>query len=192
MAKKPDRRTLRTQTALRNALIELLRRRNYDTITVQDIIDKANVGRSTFYSHCSSKDQLFRLSFRMLRAELTEAQRVAQAGNASREKPPLTFSLPVLEHVVGHRALYPSMVRGRGREVLMSEMRLLVSELVRADLTALPGNPAVPREATTQYVVGAFMAVLAWWVERMTELSPAAVDAMFQSLTREGIGAKSL
>src|ERR1700712_3059528 len=55
---KDDRRTARTKSSLRSALINLILEKRYDEITVQDIIDRANVGRSTFYVHCLDKDDL--------------------------------------------------------------------------------------------------------------------------------------
>jgi hypothetical protein len=54
----PDRRTQKTKTALAEALKHLILEKGYDAITIQDIIDKANTGRSTFYSHYEGKDQL--------------------------------------------------------------------------------------------------------------------------------------
>jgi AcrR family transcriptional regulator len=65
-----DRRIARTQAAMRGALMRLLRRRPYVEITVQEILHEANIGRSTFYAHCSGKDQLLRLSFKLLGSEL--------------------------------------------------------------------------------------------------------------------------
>jgi AcrR family transcriptional regulator len=56
---KPDRRVERTRELLQTALIELIAERGYDAITIQDIVDRANVGRTTFYSHYNSKDELF-------------------------------------------------------------------------------------------------------------------------------------
>jgi len=55
---KEDRRTQKTKKALANALKSLVLEKAYDEITVQDIIDRANVGRSTFYIHYESKEQL--------------------------------------------------------------------------------------------------------------------------------------
>ena len=56
---KTDRRVQRTQKHLQNALIELINERQYDVITVQDVVDRANVGRTTFYLHYTNKDDLF-------------------------------------------------------------------------------------------------------------------------------------
>jgi len=56
---KTDRRVQRTRELLQKALIELIRERGYDAVTIQDIVDRANVGRTTFYLHYRSKDELF-------------------------------------------------------------------------------------------------------------------------------------
>lgn len=56
---KSDRRVHRTREVLQKALIELISEHGYDTITIQDIVDRANVGRTTFYLHYTSKDELF-------------------------------------------------------------------------------------------------------------------------------------
>src|SRR6185503_20627146 len=54
-----DRRVQRTREVLQKALIELISERGYDAITIRDIVDRANVGRTTFYLHYRSKDELF-------------------------------------------------------------------------------------------------------------------------------------
>src|SRR5215510_13478896 len=56
---KTDRRVQRTRELLQKALIELIGERGYDAITIQDIVDRANIGRTTFYLHYNSKDELF-------------------------------------------------------------------------------------------------------------------------------------
>src|SRR5262245_37014945 len=56
--KKEDARVRRTRDALGDALVALMQEKPFDSITVQDVLDRANVGRSTFYSHFSDKDDL--------------------------------------------------------------------------------------------------------------------------------------
>src|SRR3972149_51567 len=58
MNDKNDRRSQRTRQALGDALIELMMEKGYDAISVKEIIDHANVGRSTFYTHYADKDEL--------------------------------------------------------------------------------------------------------------------------------------
>src|SRR3974377_1993543 len=56
---KTDRRVERTRELLQKALMELISERGYDAITIQDIVDRAKVGRTTFYLHYNNKDELF-------------------------------------------------------------------------------------------------------------------------------------
>src|SRR5918996_3826094 len=88
VAEAMDRRAARTRRALHGALMSLILRKGYEAITVQDIIDEADVGRSTFYAHYTGKEDLLRSGFQTLRAELTEAQRAARASiRGSRDEP---------------------------------------------------------------------------------------------------------
>lgn len=185
MARKPDRRALRTQTALRAAFMQLLKRRTYDAISVQDIVDEADVGRSTFYAHCAGKDQLLRLSLGLMRSELAEAQATARKlARASR----LAFSLPVFEHVAAHRALYPHVMRGRAAAIFASEMRETVLQLVQTDLGTT--GRKVADDVAAHFLVGAFLEVLTWWVEKRPSLEPQEIDGLFQALAG-GCAAKS-
>ncbi|HLA33291.1 MAG TPA: helix-turn-helix domain-containing protein, partial [Rhodocyclaceae bacterium] len=65
-----DRRVQRTRNALREALVELMMERTWDEIGVQDICERANIGRSTFYMHFSSKDEWQQGAFDDLRREI--------------------------------------------------------------------------------------------------------------------------
>lgn len=58
MENKHDRRTERTKKMLWDALVKLILKKGYDSVTIQDIIDEANIGRSTFYFHFESKEHL--------------------------------------------------------------------------------------------------------------------------------------
>jgi AcrR family transcriptional regulator len=191
MAKKPiDRRILRTRATLQHALNSLILKKGYDAITVQDICDAANVGRSTFYAHYTSKDDLKRKGFEKLRTLLVDRQSEAltmAAGNRDRS---LGFSLAMFEHARDHVDHYRALVGGRGGSVSLGSIRQILSDLVRSELAATTGKKsadAVPREFVVQYVVGAYMAVLTWWLDGGAKLPPQRIDAMFRRLATEGI-----
>src|SRR5229473_6946476 len=93
-----DRRISRTRMLLQHALNSLILKKDYETITIQDICDAANVGRSTFYAHYTSKDDLKRSGFEHLRKELVDRQRSAQAAPGDIRDRSLGFSLPMFEH----------------------------------------------------------------------------------------------
>jgi AcrR family transcriptional regulator len=168
----------------------LILKKGYEAITIQDICDEANVGRSTFYAHYTSKDDLKRKGFEHLRKELVDRQREAQAASGEIKDRSLSFSLTMFEHARDHIDLYRALVGGRGGAVSLGQIRQILSDLVRNELAATDGRNAaddVPRELVVQYVVGAFMAVMTWWLDGGAKLPPKRIDAMFRRLAAEGI-----
>ena len=179
-----DRRVARTRTMLHRALNSLILEKGYEAITVTDICDAANIGRSTFYAHYASKDDLKRSGLdRHLRALL-----VAAAERASDRE--LGFSLPMFEHARDHLHLFRALSGGPGRALALCTIRRIVSDLVRKELAAGSRQEfadTMQREVAVQYVVGAFMAVMVWWLDGGAKLPAERMDAMFQNLVREGI-----
>jgi len=188
MAEVIDRRAVRTRKALHGALMSLILRKGYEATTIQDIIDEADVGRSTFYGHYTGKEDLLRKGFQMLRRELADAQRAARARPDGPQDQPLGFSRALFEHVVGYADVYLAMVGGRGGVVAMGELRKVLSEFVRKELSVTQDDGAVPRELVVQFIVGALLTVLTWWLERKPGLTPSQVDAMFRRLVLNGAG----
>jgi AcrR family transcriptional regulator len=188
VAEVMDRRAARTRRALHGALMSLILRKGYEAITVQDIIDEADVGRSTFYAHYTGKEDLLRSGFQTLRAELTEAQRIARANIDGSQDEPLGFSLAMFEHASGYTDVYRALVGGRGGFVAVNEIRGILSEMVKKELSGVRHDETVPQEVRIQFVVGAFLTVLTWWLERRPKLTPSQVDRIFRHLVIKGIG----
>ena len=185
-----DRRIARTRAMLQNALTSLILKKGYDAITVEDICEAANVGRSTFYAHYTSKDDLKRSGLESLRRQLVDRQRHALATPGDIRDRSLGFSLTMFEHARDHIDLYRALVGGRGGTVALGSIRQILSDLVRDELAAtLDKNSAdvIPRELVVQYVVGAYMAVLTWWLDGGAKLPPQQIDAMFRRLATEGV-----
>ena len=185
-----DRRIPRTRAMLQHALTSLILKKDYEAITIKDICDAANVGRSTFYAHYTSKDDLKRRGFEKLRKELVDRQRDALATPGDIRDRSLGFSLTMFEHARDHVDHYRALVGGRGGTVSLGQIRQILSGLVRNQFGASVGKNStdiVPRELVVQYVVGAYMAVLIWWLDGGAKLPPSRVDAMFRRLATEGI-----
>jgi len=106
MDERIDRRAARTRKALHLALMSLILRKDYEAITIQDIIDEADVGRSTFYGHYTGKEDLLRSGFETLRSELTDARRHAPARRDGSQDEPLGFSLAMFEHASRYTETY--------------------------------------------------------------------------------------
>jgi AcrR family transcriptional regulator len=191
MAKKPiDRRVTRTRAMLQQAHISLILKKGYGAITVDDICNAANVGRSTFYSHYTSKDDLRRSGLEHLRKELVDRQRDALAKSGNIRDRSLGFSLAMFEHARDHIDLYKALVGGRGGAIALGTIRQILSDLIRNELAATADKKSadvIPRELVVQYVVGSFMAVMTWWLDSGAKLPPQRIDAMFRRLATEGI-----
>jgi AcrR family transcriptional regulator len=185
-----DRRIPRTRGMLQQALMSLILKKDYETITIQDICDEANVGRSTFYAHYTSKDDLKRSGFEHLRKDLADRQRSALAIPGDVRSRSFGFSLTMFEHARDHRELHRARVGNRGGTIALCGIRQIISDLVRDDLAATRGNSssdAIPRELVVHYIVGAYMAVLTWWLDGGAKLPPQQVDEIFRHLASQGI-----
>ncbi|CDX32343.1 Transcriptional regulator, TetR family [Mesorhizobium sp. SOD10] len=187
MPRDIDRRAARTRKALHQALLTLMLRKGYEALSVQDIIDEADVGRSTFYAHYTGKEDLLRSGFQMLRGELEEAQSTARAGAEASHDDPLGFSTAMFEHAARYADHYRTMIGGRGGAVTENEIRLILSEMVRQELPPTLYGDAIPRDFVVQFIADAFLTALNWWFERKPRLLPSQVDAMFRRLVLGGL-----
>jgi AcrR family transcriptional regulator len=185
-----DRRVARTRASLQHALMCLVRKKRYDSITVADICETANVRRSTFYGHYASKDDLKRSGLQHLRQTLIENQENALATPDRVTERHLAFSLPMFEHAREHVEAYRALVGTRGGEVALGAIREILSDLLRRELSANASEKPVdvmPRELVIQIVVGTYMTVLTWWLDGGAKLPPHQIDAMFRRLATKGL-----
>jgi AcrR family transcriptional regulator len=181
---------VRTRATLQHALNSLILKKGYEAITIKDICDAANIGRSTFYAHYTSKDDLKRSGLEPLRRLLVDRQREALATTGDIGDRIFGFSLAMFEHARDHRDHYRALVGGRGGTVSLGAIRQILSDLVRDELAATvhkKSDDVIPRELVVQYIVGAFMVVLTWWLDGGAKLPPHRIDASFRRLATKGI-----
>jgi len=181
-----DRRAFRTRSRLQRAHVSLLLKKGYEATTVKDICHAAKVGRSTFYAHYSGKDDLRRSCFQGLRRQLTAWQGQSEA-TADCGAPAFSFSLPLFEHARDHVNMYRALIGGRGAAISLAEIRSIVASLIRTELRG--ARNLVERDISVAYIVGAFMAVLTWWLEDGATLPPRQMDETFRRLATRGIAA---
>ena len=172
-----DRRVARTREALRRALVALMLDKGYEAVSVEDICRKAGVGRSTFYTHYKSKDDLKRAGVETIRSELGSHGREAGRGGDG-----LGFMLPLFRHAREHIDHYRALAGGRGGAVALETIRRTVTDLVRREPVDGFAGEAVPKDFAVQYLVGAFMAVLIWWLDRGAKVAPERLDQMFRAM----------
>jgi AcrR family transcriptional regulator len=183
MKRVVDRRVARTKSMLEQAHRSLILRKGYDATTVEDICEAANVGRSTFYTHYRSKDELKRAGLEHLRKQLLTGQQEVLAASAHHKDRLLAFSLTMFKHAREHLDLYRALVGSRGRVIALTAIREMLCDWVRAELAhgaATQQADTVTREFAVQHTVGAYMAVLTWWLDRGAKLPPEQMDALFR------------
>ena len=91
----------------------------------------------------------------------------------------------MFEHACANKQLYRALAGGRGGIVAMKQIRLVLSELVRNELTA---DDDVPEEIRVRFVVDTFLAVLSWSLGRKPGLPPPKMNAIFRRLVIDGLG----
>ena len=182
-----DRRVVRTRTALQQALKTLILQKGYEAITITDICNTANVGRSTFYAHYTSKDDLKRGGLEHLRQLFFDRHAAPAAGNAVPR--PFGFSLALFEHARDDIELYRAMVGGRGTAVSLDSIREILSDRVREEVATLnrSSSRSITEELIVQYVVGAFVSVLTWWLDRGAKISPEQIETLLRRTALEGV-----
>jgi AcrR family transcriptional regulator len=192
MAAREDRRIQRTQQLLRASLLALVREKGFEALSVREIVDRANVGRTTFYAHFSNKEELLLHGFDELRVLLRQRQREARARPGGRSERLFGFSRELFEHVDGHRGVFRAMVGKRSGTAVQRRIQSLLIELVREDVKlALPPSRAktAQREPLVQFIAGALFGLLTWWLDETPRRSPAEIDGTFRRLALAAVDA---
>ena len=180
MNPKQDRRSQRTRHLLSAALVELIREKDYNAITVSDIIDRANVGRSTFYAHYRDKDDLFV-------GELDRVIELLSQRLPGQEEIPFFPSLGLFRHVGEEYELYKALLWTPGIDLLIKHMQKSLSQRIVQGLEKSGREYEIPLPALATFIAGSFLSLLKWWLENKMIYSPEEMDKIFKSLTISGI-----
>jgi AcrR family transcriptional regulator len=184
MSDKPDRRSQRTRHLLSAALVELIREKEYNTITVSDIIDRANVGRSTFYTHFRDKDDLFV-------GELDRVIELLSRRIPDQEEMPFFPSLGLFRHVGEEYQLYKSLLWGPGIDLLIKHMQKSLSTRIEQGLLESGKEFKIPIRILANFIAGSFLTLLQWWLENKMVYSPEEMDKIFKELIMAGLEKKN-
>ena len=166
----------RTRHALGEALVELILERGWDDVSVQDVCDRANIGRSTFYTHFADKEELLIGGLYDLR------KGVRQLASSEAAARPLSFVRGIIEHADQRRRLFRAVIGKRSGALIQQRFRQMLIELVHEDVSSI-GPPGPQLDATARYLAGALMEVLIWWVDTRNGLAAADVEKLFMRLS---------
>lgn len=175
-----DRRVQRTRYALRDALVSLLEERGWDDINIQDLCERANVGRSTFYLHFQNKEELLIGGFDDLRTWLR-----AQPSSTKTTETVMPFVRGLIEHAHEQRNLFRAIIGRRSGHVVQKRFREMVCRLIEEEV--VPGQASWKQKAGAHYTAGALVELLAWWVDFGKEHTVTEIEELFYQLALPSI-----
>lgn len=183
---KLDRRKVRTRQLLRDALMALIAEKGYAAITVQDITDRANLGRATFYLHYRDKDELLAGALEALFDDLRAQVDVASMGNWLDSQPP---SLRAFQHAQQYHALYKVLLSEQVVTYVARRVRQYLMIVAEHSLKALVPDTqtlSIPAPIIASYIAGALYSLVIWWLENDMPHSPEYMAQMFSRLVLPG------
>lgn len=187
MSNTTDRRVRRTKKRIRRALIELMNEKEFGAITVQDIAERADINRGTFYLHYQDKYDLFERSVDDMLEELAKA-----VGPTEDEKRSMTQAYPekqvirLFSHFRMHRDFYKTMFGDNARTYFNNRFtEMLYKQFSQAfealKLTPRPVN-GLNKEIVSHYVLFAHLGVLVNWLDQDTPYSPEYMAKQLESI----------
>jgi AcrR family transcriptional regulator len=189
--KKLDRRVVRTRAALRRALMELILERDYDTITVQDITDRADLARATFYLHYKDKEELLLSSQEEIFDDLVARMPEFSSELIIDDEKSHEIRTIIFEHVEQNAQFYRVMLSEHGVASFMVRVRKYIAEKWTEMVTGLVSEDELPfpMEAGANYHAGAMIALISWWLENDMPLTPDEMAEMDRHLDMNGSNA---
>jgi AcrR family transcriptional regulator len=201
MKNKTDRRIQRTRQSLRTALLALIKEQGYDAISIEDITERANVGRATFYLHYKDKEDLLLEEFSEMANEKAQvlsavpfsawlqSQEDIVDPKEERAAPPL---LIVFEHIHENAELYYILLKSERSSRIVERIRKISTEAIvqfmetRAKTDPIPFRFQVPIEFIAAFFSGALLSTVDWWLEEGMRHTPREMTHLFQDLFIQG------
>lgn len=179
-----DRRQQKTRTAIFRAFTTLLNRKNYNMVTVQDIIDEADIGRSTFYAHFETKDELLRQLCTELFDHIigTAMDKHDTHGLYTCNNAPHSVVLHILQHLQENDHNILTLLSCESSEIFLRYFKSGMEELVRTQMLQETGSE-IPRDFLINHIAGSFVEMVQWWLEGGCAQTPHQLDTWFRAVT---------
>ncbi len=175
-----DRRQQKTRTAILQAFAELLSEKRFAHITVQQIIDRANVGRTTFYTHFETKDHLLKSLCEELFGHILPTADQSQPYSLYHC---YTVSESMFCHLLRHLQEDKTLLRllsGESSELFSryfkDSLNTLICTQLLTDLTHLD----LPQDFLINHISGSFVEMVQWWIQNHCKQSPEELDRYFR------------
>jgi AcrR family transcriptional regulator len=164
---RDDRRAQRSRRLLQQALMSLVAEKRFDKITVQDIIERADVGRTTFYAHFEGKEQLFLSTHDRIIQILGQSFFDAEGNWLPEPAPEIIFFLGTMQD---SRGMHFYLTFGTETGGVHRPMKERIAGVLEAYLRDVfdEGRSAIPFEILAHYVAGSTISMMTWWMDKRT------------------------
>lgn len=181
-----DRRQQKTQQAIFAAFGELLNEKPYHSITVQEIIDRANVGRSTFYAHFETRDELLHALCQKLFGHIIDsaADCTHTHGLYSNAAAPESVFCHLLQHLAENDSNILGLLSGENSAWFMRYFKDSLNNLVREQYfkKSTPHTAALPEDFLINHISGSFVEMVLWWIRGGRKEPPEQLDQYFRAV----------
>lgn len=184
-ARKPDARSRRTCERLGSAMIALIQEKPVAEVTIQDVLERASVGRSTFYSHYRDKDDL-------LLSQLEQFLEYMSTTLSKRKdrSPRLVPVAEMFDHI-GHQNKLLRTLSDAGFLPDFYDLaqgyfeRGIARRLVESK--RLPNLSPAELEVRATAIAGSLLSLLRWWIDHGDKVSPQGMDELFHRMVWDGV-----
>lgn len=179
-----DRRQQKTRQAIFSAFSKLLAKKNYNHITVQEIIDEANIGRSTFYAHFETKDELLHSICKEIFGHIfSDVLNAEEHHDFSKENITLSDKLThLLYHLKEQKNDTITILSGESSDLFLQYFKTYLKQLFAEHVPSAP--PAVPRDFMLNHYASSFADAVKWWTDSRMKTSPEKVTEYYMTLTK--------
>lgn len=186
MARRLDRRVQRTRKLLRESLMALILEEGYDAISIQDITDKANLGRATFYLHFKDKDELLLEVIDQFMADFLD--QVPQISGVHWQLEDIKAITKLFEFAADHYDLYRIMIFGSGGITAARQLHRNIADEILAyinkEMDEGGVEPKVPPTFIANHFAGSLLATIYWWLDNDLPYSEEEMARMFQRVNQ--------
>jgi len=198
---KVDRRVRRTRKALREAMQSLMSEKGYDQVTIEELTERADIGRTTFYLHYSAKQDLLLEQFDELLSQLVDQladiplSSWSQQGQVlAMENHPERPVSAIFHHAADNSELYSLVLHGEGVDQASQCLQEMMTRAVTSFFDPKLGNNSeklnlqFPVELFGNYFAGALLGMIKWWLDEEMPYTPEEMEDIFFQMFLPGAG----
>lgn len=186
-----DRRQQKTRRAIFEAFGSLLSTKNFSKITVQDIIDKANIGRTTFYAHFDTKDDLLKdMCEDLFDHVFSDTLDIENTHDFSMETGnPHAIITHIFYHLLDNKRNIIGILTNESGELFLVFFKQYLNKLLAARMLdgVDLGKKGVPYDFLVNHISSSFVGMVQWWIKNNMKQSPEELAEYFISVIKLSI-----